>query len=128
MDNQNNPQNNQPTPEMPESVKTFLESLLVESGFTPIDDAMKQEMINQLYVKLDNFLSTAIIENMPPQYIDEFLKLNEEGKSKEEIENFIRERMPNAQEVFARTMVNFRDIYLGDAGVIANTATTPPVN
>ncbi|MDE2591073.1 MAG: hypothetical protein KGL95_15555, partial [Patescibacteria group bacterium] len=43
---------------------------------------------------------------------EQFIKLNEEGKSREEIDAFIAEHIPDAQGMFTQAFVDFRDFYL----------------
>ncbi len=107
--------------EIPQEIRTFLENLLKDANITPLDDAMKEEMLSQLYVKLDSFIMTTVIENLPPEHMDEFIKLNEENKPKEQIDAFMAEKIPNSEDVFAKAFLDFRDLYLGEAGV-SNTA------
>ena len=65
---------------------------------------------------------------MPPEKLDEFIKLNEDKRPRKEVDQYMRENMPNSEEVFAKAFVDFRDIYLGNAGVTANQVQTPPTN
>lgn len=103
--------------QIPPEIRGFIDNLIREAGITPIDEAMNEEIVLEIYSRLDNFITTAIIENMPPQHIDEFIKLNEENRPQPEIEQFIREKMPNSREVFAKALIDFRDIYLGNVVV-----------
>lgn len=102
---------------IPPEIQSFLENLIQDAGITPLDEAMKEEMVLEIYSRFDNFLTTTIIKNMPPEYLDGFIKLNEESRPKEEIEKFMREKMPNSEKVFAKAFIDFRDIYLGNTGV-----------
>ena len=106
---------------IPEEVRPYLEGLLADANIHPVDAAMQEDMLLDLYVRLDNYLATAILDNMPPEHLDAFIKLNKEAKSKEEIEAFLQKNLPNAQEVFAKAFVAFRDIYLGNVA-LANEA------
>ncbi len=103
--------------QIPPEIRGFIENLIREAGITPIDDAMNEEIILEIYSRLDNFITTTITENMPPEHLDEFIKLNEENRPKEEIEAFMREKMPNSQDIFAKAFVDFRDIYLGNVAI-----------
>lgn len=113
---------------IPPEVIGFLENLLSEAGITPVDETMREQLLLELYARLDSFISTTIIENMPPEDLDAFIKLNDEGKPREEIDAFIKEKMPDADLVFAKAFIDFRDLYLGNTGVEALPAQTPPTN
>lgn len=106
--------------QIPQEVKNFLEGLLTDSGMQFTDDVMKEEMIKELYARLDNYLTSVIVDNMPPEHLDEFIKMNEEKKSREEIEGFLKEKMPNSAEVFAKAFGDFRDQYLGNVTAARN--------
>ena len=121
MDNQ---QNQQQKLEIPQEVRNFLDGLLTDANMTTLDDNMREEMIKELYARLDNFITTAIIDNLPPEYLDEFIKLNEEKKPQAEIEQFLKDKMPNPQEVFANAFSEFRSLYLGNITAARNAPTS----
>lgn len=103
--------------EIPAEIRNFLEGLIADSGRI-YEPEMQEEMIKELYVRLDSFVISVIIENMPPEHLDEFIKLNDENKPKNEIEAFVKQHMPNAEAVFSKAFVNFRELFL-------NTEETP---
>ncbi len=108
-------------PQIPQEVRGFLESLLQDAGMKTLDDTMREEMIKELYARLDNHLTSVIVDNMPAEHLDAFLKLNEEKKPREEIEQFLQDKMPNSKDVFAKAFAQFRDLYLGNVAVAKNT-------
>lgn len=120
MDNQTQSQSTQATTVIPEEVKVYLEGLLADASVTPIDEQMKEDMLVDLYQRLDNFLTAIILENLPPQHLEDFIKMNKSGKSREETEKFITSALPNADEVFANAFLEFRDLYLGNTLAVAN--------
>ncbi|MCL4418994.1 DUF5663 domain-containing protein [Patescibacteria group bacterium] len=106
--------------EIPQEIRNYLDGLLKDAGMTTLDDAMREEMIKELFARLDNFIASAIIEKLPPENLDEFIKMNEEKKSQAEIEQFLKDKMPNAQEVFANAFSDFRNLYLSNVSVARN--------
>lgn len=114
---------------IPDEVRTFLEGILKDGNITSSDEEMHEEMIKELFARFDNFMTSTIVENLKEEDMEEFIKMGEEKKSREEIEKFITEKIPNAQDVFSQAMINFRDMYLGNVAVkrAAPTDTTPPV-
>lgn len=110
-----NPTQNVP---IPPEIQAYLESLITEANIPVGDDKAKQELVSYLFDKLDKFLAAKIVENMKPEDTEIFIKMNEDGKSREEIDTFIKEHMQNPQEVFTRAFIDFRDFYLtGQPGV-----------
>lgn len=107
-----NPQNpTQPVP-IPPEIQAYLEGLIQEANVPVFDDKAKQELVNYLFDKLDKFLAAKIVENMSPEDTETFIKMNEDGKGREEIDAFIKEHMKDPQEVFTRAFIDFRDFYL----------------
>ena len=97
---------------IPPEIQSFLEALIKEANIPVNDDKAKEELVRYLFDKLDKFLAAKIVENMKPEDTEAFIKMNEEGKSREEIDAFIKEHMENPQEVFTRAFIDFRDFYL----------------
>lgn len=106
--------------QIPNDVRSFLESLLQDAGMTTLDDTMREEMIKELFVRLDSYITSVIVDNMPAEHLDEFIKLNEDKKPREEIEAFLKDKMPNAQDMFAKAFMEFRDLYLDNVAVARN--------
>lgn len=106
--------------QIPQEIRSFLEGLLIDANMT-LTDSMREEMIKELYVRLDNFITGIIIDTLPSPHLDTFLKMNEEKKPQPEIEAFLKEKMPNYQEVFRNAFTQFRDLYLGN--IAASRAT-----
>lgn len=98
-------------------IRTFLESLLQDAGMTSLNEAMHEQMISELFVRLDNFIAASIVDHMPSENLEAFIKLNESGASKDEIEKFVQEKIPNAEEFFANTFLEFRELYLGNVAL-----------
>ena len=106
--------------QIPQEVRGFLESLLQDAGMKSLDEQMHEEMIKELYQRLDNHLTSVIVDNMPSQHLDAFMRLNEEKKPKAEIEQFLQDKMPNSKEVFAKAFAQFRELYLGNVEIARN--------
>lgn len=107
--------------QIPPEVRNFLEGILTDAGMTTLDDQMREEMIKELYARLDNYITSAIVDKLPPEDTEAFIRLNEEKKSQEEIQQFLQDKLPNAQEVFALTFAQFRELYLGNVSAARNT-------
>lgn len=105
--------------EIPKEIRSFLESILMDANMT-LDDVTKEEMIKELYGRLDSYLTTVIVDSLPAEHLEAFMKLNEEKKPKEEIDGFLREKMPNSQEVFTNAFADFRQLYLTNVSVARN--------
>ena len=115
-----NTQNQTTRLEIPPEVRSFLEGLLSDANMTTLDDAMREEMINELFARLDSYMTSVIVDKMPPEHLEDFIKMNEEKKSRQEIEAYLKEKMPNAQDVLTRAFMDFRDMYLKNVTVARN--------
>lgn len=115
-----NTQSQQPKLEIPAEVMEFLEGILKDANMTSLDDAMHEEMINELFARLDSYMTSIMVEAMPPENLDEFIKMNEEKKSKDEVEAYVREKIPNAESVLIKAFTDFRDMYLRNVTVARN--------
>ena len=108
------------SPEIPSEIRSFLESLLKDANMLNIDEAMKEEMLKELYVRLDNHIITSIIDNLPPDQMETFIQMNEQKRSQSEIQQFLLDKIPNAQEIMALAFSDFRNLYLGNIAVAQN--------
>lgn len=114
--------------EIPGEIRTFLEGLLADSGMQIVDNEMHEEMIKELFARLDNFITSTIMDNLPPDQLEAFIKLNEEGKSRAEVEQFLKDKIPNTQEVMTKAFMEFRDLYLGNVTAARNAPGKPDDN
>lgn len=129
MDSQTKPiTNTPPAPALtiPPEIHAFLDGLLTDAGMTTLDDDTREEMIKELFVRLDHYITTVIIEKLPPENLDEFMKLNEEKKPMSEIQKYLMAKMPNTEEVFATAFADFRDLYLGNVTTVRDVAQDTP--
>lgn len=102
-----------PQVQIPSEIRSFLGGLLEEAGMTSLEGELKEEMINQLYERLNNFITSTIVDRLPPENIDEFIRMNEENRPQNEIEQYLKDKLPGSQDIFGQAFVQFRDIYLG---------------
>jgi hypothetical protein len=100
--------------EIPSEIRTFLEGILQDANIASVDEVMHQELINELYARFDSFLAAKIIDNLPPESVEKFIVMNEENRAQEEIQKFMMENIPNAEDAFAQIFIEFRERYLGD--------------
>lgn len=97
---------------IPKEVREFLEGILKDAGMTPADEAMREEMVAQLFARLDSYITSVLVDKMPPEKMEDFIKMNQEGKPKEEVEEYIKNNLPDATDVLAGAFSDFRAMYL----------------
>lgn len=106
--------------QIPHDLQDFLSGIISEAGIT-VDEQTHNQILKELYVQLDNYILSTIVEELPGDKLEEFTKMAEEGKAREEMEKYLMDNIPNSQEVFARTLVDFKNLYLGNVAVARST-------
>lgn len=97
--------------QIPPEVRTLLEEVLVEAGRKPCSKKRHEEMVEDLYTHLEIIMFYEIMTYLPGQYLDEFVRLNDQNIPRWEIDKFIEENMPNADEVFEDAVAKFQECY-----------------
>lgn len=93
------------------SLETFVDRLLEEKGLANLDNETLVQAKKDLTDRLENRLNAAILEKMPPQYLEEFEKILDK-QNEEETQAFCNEKIPNLPEILAAELAEFRVIYL----------------
>jgi hypothetical protein len=98
---------------VPPEIVAFLEGIIDDSGMgKDLAPDVRDEMIKELFARLDSYITSTIIEHLPKEKVEEFAKMAQEGKSREEVEQYLKNTIPNSQEVFNKAFENFRNLYL----------------
>lgn len=118
--------NQQAPMQIPAEISTYLNNLLIDAGMDAIDDVMREEMIKELFVRLDAYISQVIVEELPDDTFDQFIKLHEEQKPQAEIEKFLTDNVPNIQDVMGKAFADFREMYLANVTAFENAPSSSP--
>lgn len=102
--------------QIPDEARKFLDALLDETGLSLTDD-VREDMVRELYIKLDGLLTARIIDTLPDDKVDAFLDMQEKNSSPDEIQQFVQENLPNASDLFAAVLTEFRDMYLANVDI-----------
>ncbi len=97
--------------QIPSEIRIFLEDMLTQANIPVLDEESKNVAILDLYDRLDRFLSAKIAESLSEEDTEAFIKLNDEGKSQEEIDAFLQAHIPDVQGMFSSAFAEFRDYY-----------------
>ena len=107
---QSNPQfQNQISPEM----KFFLQNLLETKGIFFSDQATQEKMMQELYFRLDKFITIMIVQELDKEGNNRFAQMLQQNIPQEEIQAFLRSKIPDFDEKVKGTLVDFRNVYLG---------------
>ena len=94
-------------------IHDFLEKLIDEAEQGGVSDNLRQDMMASLTQRLNAYIGTAIFQEFSSQDAKDFEKLIENHDfNSQEVQSFLHERIPSIDEIMAKTMMEFRDIYL----------------
>lgn len=102
--------------QIPDEASKFLNALLDETGLSLTDD-VREDMVKELYIKLDGLLTARIIDTLPDDKVDAFLDMQEKNSSPDEIQQFVQTNLPNASDLFTAVLTEFRDMYLTNVDI-----------
>jgi hypothetical protein len=97
---------------MNDDVKNFLLSLLEEGGMGEVPEEVKDQMVQDLYVRLDDRLKVSILEAMTDEQRVELQKLIDEDKSDEDVQQYIIDNVKNLNDIYTKVFEEFKDLYL----------------
>ncbi len=111
--------------EIPSEIRTYLENILIDANISSVDETMHEELLKELYARFDSFLTARIVDNLPPENVEEFIRMNEENRPQEEIQDYLMSKIPNSEQTFAGFFIEFRDRYLGNVLVARSSQSAP---
>ncbi|TAK95049.1 hypothetical protein EPO05_05345 [Patescibacteria group bacterium] len=99
-----------------ETIRQFLEQLIVEKQFKDLSPALKETMIESLHKRLEAHIIMAIAEKLDEKTAEEMNAMLEGDapKSVGELQEFLKSRIPNIEEAIAEAMMEFRSVYLAN--------------
>lgn len=98
---------------IPEPIKLFLERLLTEKGVAGVSAELKEDMLSSLFKRLQAWLLTDLAKELSKEDSVELNKMMEKGEARESIyQDFFKTKIKNFDEVFAQSLLDFREIYL----------------
>ncbi len=91
----------------------FLDSCLFDKGIKDVPENLKEQMIQDLSVRLEQWLMQSVFMHLPENAAPELEKLMEEESSKQQVMEFLQTRVPNVNQIFEQEMVKFKQAYIG---------------
>jgi hypothetical protein len=102
---------NQPITQITPEVTTILGKVLEDAGLKSPDGKLCYEQLREVQDRLDVLMFDEILTYLPAKHLDAFVRMNDQKRSRGEIDKFLEENMPNAEEVFAGAIAKFREYY-----------------
>lgn len=94
-----------------ESIKLFTDHLVEEKNFKNLSEEVINQIKSDLLDRIEDRINVAILENMPKDKLDEFNNLLDENDNAK-IQAFCQKNISNLEEILAKELMNFRNIYL----------------
>lgn len=96
---------------MTEAIDSFVDRLLLEKKFEVTDPEVLEKIREDLAERAEDRVNMAVLANMPEEKLAEFNRLLDTA-TLPEIQEYCQENIPDLDEVIAKELVNFRNIYL----------------
>lgn len=94
------------------SIEQFVENLLIERGMMGVDEAVLSELRADLMTRLGERLNAEMVVLLDADRVEELNDLMDADAEVDVVRDFFISNVPNYQEVFARTLMDFRTSYL----------------
>jgi hypothetical protein len=93
-------------------VTAILGKVLEDAGMKSPDKKLCNEQLRDFHDRLDVLMFDEILTYLPARHLDAFVKMNDEKKSRGELDKFLEENIPNAEKVFENALAKFRAFYV----------------
>jgi len=96
----------------PASVTVFLQRMLDDGGMKDVEPEIKNQMLNDLRARLENKLFATMVMKLPEVDLPALDQLITAQAGPQQIQQFLRQRIPNLEEIVAEAMLEFRKEYV----------------
>jgi hypothetical protein len=95
-------------------IRKFLQELLRDAGQTGLGSELENQMIEDLYSRLEDRLIVTALSCLDPDQRAQLEELSNQksGDLSAETDAFFRKNIPDYDQVFARALVDFRNLYI----------------
>src|SRR5512147_2875915 len=85
---------------IPTEVRIVVEGILEESGRRGLDRNMHEAMVDDLSQHLETIMYFEILTHLPGKHLEAFVKINDQNRTRAELDKFVVRNMPNAEKIF----------------------------
>lgn len=96
----------------PAEVTAFLERMLDDGGMKDLQAEVREQMLADLRSRLQNALFATVVMKLPENDLPSFNALVERNAPSTQIQEFLRQRIANMDDVMAGAMLEFRKQYV----------------
>ena len=96
-------------------IKKYLQELLRDAGQTGLGDAVENQMMEDLYTRLEDRLTITALSYLNADQVAELEGMSEGKKNAKftgTVEAFFKKHIPDYEQVFARVLLEFRNLYI----------------
>lgn len=93
-------------------IRMFLEMCLWEKGIRDSDESVKEDMIQDLAPRLQDWLWQAIFPRLNEADLPEWKELMAREASQAEVISFFKSKLPDFDNFMEQAMKEFKDIYV----------------
>lgn len=94
-----------------EEISRFADKLIEDKNFGNLNPEIREQIKDDLTERIEDKINLAILDNMSPEKLEEFNLLLDQGDMLE-VQEFCRVNVPDMENVIARELVRFREVYL----------------
>ena len=92
----------------------FISEIIDAKNLSGISDEVRKQLHADLLVQLEDQINAALVEGLSTEKVEELnVMIDQEGVTDEQVRQFIDGSGVDSTAIAARTMVRFRDLYLG---------------
>ncbi len=109
------PKPNQPQPQtvaIDPDIRLFLENLLDEKGIFFSAPETREQMLQDLYIRLEKFILLTLAQELTPADGNQLVQMVEQNNSITAVQSFLKLKIPDLDQKLTKTLLQFRNIYL----------------
>lgn len=93
-------------------LEQFVDRLLEEKKLVGLDQEVLQQAKEDILTKAEERIKATIFANLPSDKLEKFNELME-ASNEANLQAFIRQEIPNLEQLIATSLLEFRNTYLG---------------
>ncbi len=91
---------------------TFLARMFEEAKISPTTEELRETMMKETLQRLQHHLLLDLLGALPENRMEDFKKIAEEKPDQEKIMNFLKEAIPNSDEIIGESLLEFKNTFL----------------